>query len=435
MTARRAPDARLAAVRALSEVLDSGRQLGDCRSLDAGLDARDAAFARRLAYGTLRWYVALDALATDLLERPLKARERDVHRLLLLGLYQLWHEDTEAHAAVHATAEVARALRKPWAVGLVNAVLRRFQREREQRLTRLGNQEASLAHPDWLLERLKADWPRHWRAVAAANNAEPPLWLRANTLRQSTDDLARALGDAGFDARRHPDITTAVEMRPPAPVDRIPGFSDGLCSVQDAAAQWAATLVKAQPGQRVLDACAAPGGKTGHLLEHTQHLDLTALDLQPQRLERVQENLDRLGLSAHLLAADASQPDAWWSGEAFDRILLDAPCSATGVIRRHPEIRLLRTPEDVAQVIRLQAKLLDALWPLLRPGGMLVYATCSVLRCENSEQIQKFLDRTDDADCTGPPWPDPKSSDPGRQILPGESGMDGFYYATLLRRA
>ena len=432
---KRKPNARLAALKAVGDVLDNGRQLGESRAIPGGLPPRDAAFARRLAYGLLRWEVALAWLADGLLERPLKPRDRDVGRLVQLGLLQLWREDIDAHAAVHATAEVAKSLRKPWAVGLVNAVLRRFQREQDDRLAALERDGPAHAHPAWLLEAIQADWPDHWRDIVSANNEEPPLWLRNNAQRQLPGDLARTFREAGFEASTHPEAGQALSLVPPAPVERIPGFTEGRCSVQDAAAQLAASLLNAAPDDRVLDACAAPGGKTCHLLERTPGLSVTALELQESRMERVRENLERLDLSAQLVVGDAARPDDWWDGQPFDRILLDAPCTATGVIRRHPEIRCLRGAGQVREAAALQARLLDALWPLLRPGGMLVYATCSVLKVENSEQIQSFLGRTADANCTGPDDPSGRQDGPGRQILPGAHGMDGFYYAVLHRTA
>lgn len=425
-------DARRIALDALGEVLDDQRGLGDVVAFDSLADPREQAFARRLAYGVLRWKGALDWLADALLERPLRAKERQVRRLILLGLYQLWREDTADHAAVHATANVARALGKPWAVGLVNAVLRNFQRRRDDLLEELAARPERFAHPAWLVERLRADWPSDWQGILEENNRPAPLWLRCNRRQGSTDDARAVLEAAGFTVTAHPHAPDALAIEPAAPVSDIPGFAAGRFSVQDPAAQLAVELLDVAPGQRVLDACAAPGGKTGHLLERCPDIDLTALDRSASRLERVGENLERLGLEATLVAADAAEPDAWWDGRPFDRILLDAPCSATGVIRRHPEIKWLRTPEQVRAVQTLQARLLERLWPLLRSDGILVYATCSVLRRENNEIIQAFLAAHDDAACTGPGHFG-HAAEPGRQLLPGEDGGDGFYYAILRR--
>lgn len=428
-------DARLAALRMISGVMDQGRHLGEDSPPAGRLDTRDAAFATRLAYGVVRWYASLDWLAARLLDRPLKAGEKEVRRLLLLGIYQLWREDIAAHAAVHATAECARKLRKAWAVGLVNAVLRRFLREREALLAALADSEARHAHPPWLLDRLRADWPRHWSAIVEANNREPPMWLRNNSRRQPRAALLEQLHAAELETHTLQGLPDAVRVRPPVPVTRLPGFAQGSVSVQDAAAQWAAALLAPTPGARVLDACAAPGGKTCHLLERHPDISLTALDRDAARMERVSENLDRLGLQARLLTADATCPDDWWDGRPFDRILLDAPCSSTGVIRRHPEIKWQRDAAAVRQIGGLQQRLLRALWPLLAPGGMLVYATCSVLKRENSEQIQKFMDDTAGAECLGAPGLPGHPEPCGRQILPGEDDQDGFFHALLRKPA
>ncbi len=427
-------DARGAALQALGEVLDGQKGLGEVTAFDRLADDRERAFARRLAYGVLRWKGALDWLADELLARPLKARETAVRHLLLLGLYQLWKEDTADHAAVHATAEAARALRKPWAVGLVNAVLRRFQREGEALLVRLSERPERLAHPPWLLGLLREDWPADWEAIAMANNEAAPLWLRHNARFGPLQDAIGILQAAGFETRTHPIASEAIAVSPAVGVDGLPGFGEGRFSVQDPAAQLAAELLGARPGDRVLDACAAPGGKTCHILERTPEARVTALDLSPDRLARVRENLDRLGLEAELLAADATRTGDWWDGRPFQRILLDAPCTATGVIRRHPEIKWLRTPGQVEQAVSLQARLLERLWPLLEVGGILVYATCSVLRRENERQIHAFLERHPDAVDTGTadfgrPGP------PGRQLLPGEHWSDGFYYAVVRKDA
>lgn len=430
----RAPDARRTALLALGEVLDDQRALGDVDAFDRLTDPRERAYARRLSYGVLRWLSALEWLADQLLQRPLRRKERDVRRLLLLGLYQLWKEDTAQHAGVHATAETARALGKPWAVGLVNAVLRNFLRRRDELLGALESRPERLAHPAWLLEHLEADWPGEAETIARANNEPAPLWLRHNVRQGDLAAAAKRLEAAGFEVKRHPLAPAALAITPAVAVNEIPGFDEGHFSVQDPAAQLAAGLLELQPGQRVLDACAAPGGKTGHLLEAEPSLAVTALDRSLARLGRVRENLDRLGLEARLIAADAADTQRWWDEKPFDRILLDAPCTATGVIRRHPEIKWLRAPEQVTEVQGQQARLLAALWPLLGAGGILVYATCSVLRCENNDQIQAFLDATPDARCTGPEEFG-RDASPGRQLLPGDAGTDGFYYAVLRKSA
>jgi 16S rRNA (cytosine967-C5)-methyltransferase len=426
MSGKSAANARIVAMEAVAHVLDSRRTLDDFFSLPRSLEPRDLSFARHLAYGVLRWLGALDWLAARLLNRPLKHRDRDVHRLVLLGLFQLWKDDTADHAAVHATAECAGQMGKGWATGLVNALLRRFQRERRQLLSELGDCRERLAHPAWLLDALESDWPGQWERIADANNVPGEMWLRVNRQRTSRHEIAAMLRAQGHASREHPEARDALAVEPAAPVERIPGFKKGLVSVQDPAAQLAADYLAPRPGQRVLDACAAPGGKTCHILERQPGIDLLALDRDPGRVQLIRENLDRLGLSCDSKAADAGQPEDWWDGRPFDRILLDAPCSATGIIRRHPDIKWLRDPQQVTAAAGAQLRLLDRLWPLLGAGGILVYATCSVLKIENHEQIHDFLERHSGADPVDPP---------GRQILPGDEGMDGFFYAVIRKPA
>lgn len=426
---------RLAALKALAEVLDENRNLGDSVALARIQDSRDAALARNLTYGVLRWLSALEWLATGLLARPIKKRETEVQRLVLLGLQQLWHDHTASHAVVNETAECARSLGKPWAVALINAVLRRFQRERETFLNRMEQAEKQYAHPDWLLREIQQDWPAQWQEIVDANNRQAALWMRINRQRADDTALRSQLQQAGFTAGGHAFARDAISINPAAAVDRIPGFEKGWLSVQDPAAQLARDLLNPRSGERILDACAAPGGKTAHLLESCAGLALTALDKQPQRIEQIRENLDRLGLNATTLANDAMETADWWNGEKFHKILLDAPCSATGVIRRHPEIKWLRSSAQVDAVVRTQAGLLAALWPLLEPGGLLVYATCSILKRENTLQIQRFLAEHTDAVLEDPVVEWGTAGPLGRQIMPGEAGMDGFFYAVLRKSA
>jgi len=422
---------RLAAVQALSEVLDQNKNPGDSEVLSNLRDSRDKALARNLTYGVLRWLSALEWLASRLLAKPLKKREVEVQRLLLLGLQQLWHDHTASHAAVNETAECARLLGKPWAVGLINAVLRRFQREQQSLLLKMEQVEQRFAHPAWLLKELQEDWPGHWQEIIDANNRQAPLWLRINRRRADEAVLTCELKDAGFEISNHDYARDAIAIIPAASVAAIPGFEEGWLSVQDPAAQLARDLLDPRRGDRILDACAAPGGKTAHLLESCNEIELTVLDRQAQRIEQVDQNLRRLGLNAELTVADAAVIESWWKGEKFHKILLDAPCSATGVIRRHPEIKWLRSSGQVDRVVQDQARLLAALWPLLEPGGILVYATCSILQRENSEQIQRFLGQHTDAEVEVPTVEWGMASPFGRQVLPGEARMDGFFYAVL----
>ena len=426
---------RIAALQALSEVLDSNKNLAECGALSRLRDSRDNAFARHLAYGVLRWLTALEWLAAELLVKPIKKRERDVQRLVLLGLQQLWHDQAASHAAINETAECARLLGKPWAVGLINAVLRRFQREQEQLLNRLAQTRQRLAHPEWLLNEIQQDWPGHWQAIVDANNLQAPLWLRINRHKADETILRKDLRTAGFEVFDHPFAHDAVGISPAATVAKIPGFERGWLSVQDPAAQLARDLLAPRDGDRILDACAAPGGKTAHLLESCPGIELIALDKQAKRLEQVQQTLNRLGLKAETQVADAVFIENWWNGEKFNKILLDAPCSATGVIRRHPEIKWLRNTGQVNTVVQTQFELLTALWPLLETGGILVYATCSVLKRENSRQIQKFLTLHADAVIETPAVKWGQTGSFGCQILPGQAQMDGFFYAVLRKSA
>ncbi len=426
---------RLSALDALVEVLDANKSPADSKALSRLADSRDNAFARNLTYGVLRWLSALEWLVAQLLQKPLKTKDLDIQRLLLLGLQQIWHGHTASYAAVNETAECARLLGKPWAVGLINALLRRFQREQESLLSKLDLATDSFAHPDWLLEEIQQDWPQHWKDIVAANNCQAGLWLRINTQRADQGQLREELLAAGFELENHPHAGDAIQLNPAVPVSKIPGFANGWLSVQDPAAQLARDLLKPQTHERILDACAAPGGKTAHLLESCPKLDLTVLDKQTHRVVQIRENLQRLGLQANPIIADAAQPEDWWNGKKFDKILLDAPCSATGVIRRHPEIKWLRKPEQVTSVVQVQAQLLNSLWPLLTGGGILVYVTCSILERENNLQIQQFLERHADVEVEVPALDWGISQACGRQILPGEANMDGFFYAVLRKSA
>ncbi|MFZ5622303.1 MAG: 16S rRNA (cytosine(967)-C(5))-methyltransferase RsmB [Pseudomonadota bacterium] len=423
----------IGARRSLSLVLPE--VLARCEPADRGL-------LQELAYGTLRWRYRLDALLAQLLRQPLKAKDQDIGALLLVGLYQLAYTAVAPHAAVHATVEAVRATGKRWAVPLANAVLRGYQRRRTE-LDALADasDEGRWAHPGWLIERFRSDWPDAWQRILAANNERPPLVLRVNARRLDRDVYRRALDAADLPHTPLRFAPQGLALATPVGVERLPGFEDGQVSVQDGAAQLAAVLLDAGPGMRVLDACAAPGGKTAHILELQPRLaELVALDSDAQRAQRIHENLTRLRLDATVIVGDAGAPDGWWDGRPFDRILLDAPCSATGVIRRHPDIKSLRRASDIDELARSQARLVDALWPLLAPGGMLVYATCSVLRRENEAQIAACLQRRADAEERRLDMPWGVACRHGRQILPGDAdaggvGMDGFYYACLVKRS
>lgn len=429
---------RLAAARALAAVLNGKASLGS--SLPPLLDRvepRDRGLAQDLAFGTARWQPRLALLADKLLQKPFKAADRDVEALLLVGLYQLLHTRIPAHAAIGETVACVDKLKKSSLKGLLNAVLRNAQRDHAALFAELERDPVlHTAHPRWLQKRLKADWPEHWQAICAANNEHPPLILRVNRRHGSRDAYLAELRSTGIEAEPCAFSRDGIRLLQPCDVKTLPGFMDGRVSVQDEAAQLAADLLDLAPGQRVLDACAAPGGKTCHLLEAQPQLsEVIALDLEPSRLARVQENLDRLQLKATLIAADGRATKVWWDGQPFQRILLDAPCSATGVIRRHPDIKLTRQADDITALAQLQGELLDALWPTLEVGGVLLYATCSVLPQENSDNIAAFLQRTPGARELDIAGAFGLKQAHGRQLLPQADGHDGFYYAKLIKIA
>lgn len=429
---------RLAAARALAAVLSGKASLNS--SLPAQLDKvedRDRGLTQDLAFGTARWQPRLDLLAAQLLQKPFKAADADVQALLLVGLYQLFYTRIPAHAAIGETVGCADKLKKPWAKGLLNAVLRRAQREGEALLAGMERDPVvRTAHPRWLQKALKAFWPEQWEAICAANNAHPPMILRVNRRHHSRDGYLALLTETGVGASACQFSRDGIVLTEACDVRSLPGFAEGWVSVQDEAAQLSADLLELAPGQRVLDACCAPGGKTCHLLEAEAGLaHLVAIDLEAKRLNRVRENLDRLQLDAELVACDARDTASWWDGKPFQRILLDAPCSATGVIRRHPDIKLTRQADDIPALAALQGELLDALWPTLEVGGMLLYATCSSLPTENTEVIEAFLARTPGARELDLATEAGIRQSHGRQLLAQEGGHDGFYYAKLIKIA
>ena len=432
-----AQDARAAAAQALARVLDAGATLDAALAgCLAGLELQqDKRFAKELCFGALRWFDRLEFLLECHLGKPLKRKDADIKSLILIGLYQLHHLSTPDHAAVAATVDSAAALNKAWAKPLVNAALRRSQREFHRLQPELNRcPTARHSHPQWLIDAIREDWPECWEATLEANNQRPPLHLRVNLLKTSREAYLDELGQAGLAAEKIDlgGAPGALRMEKPVDVSRLPGFEAGRVSVQDAGAQLAAPLLDPQPGERILDACAAPGGKTAHLRETQPALEsITALDADEKRLGRLRDALDRLGLAAAIVHADACAPDSWWDRRPFDRILLDAPCSAAGVIRRHPDIKRLKSPQQLAALQDLQAKLLQANWPLLRRGGTLLYSTCSLLRVENDRVVERFLDQAPDAELETIRARWGVATSCGRQLLSCQDDTDGFYYATL----
>jgi 16S rRNA (cytosine967-C5)-methyltransferase len=393
-------------------------------------DGLSPALIQELSYGVCRWYHRLHFFAQALLEKPLRAKDADVYCLIILGLYQLFHLRIPAHAAIHETVEDSVALGKPWAKHLVNAVLREAQRQQEALLQRAERDYAVwYSHPEWLLARLKRDWPADYRAILDANNARAPMTLRVNLKRITRAEYAELLRQGNIAAHESPLARAALLLDQPRDVHALPGFAEGLVSVQDEASQLVAQVLPLTPGLRVLDACAAPGGKTCALLEAEASLKIVALDKEERRLPRMRDNLARLGLQAEVHRGDITTES--FAHESFDRILLDVPCSATGVIRRHPDIKVLRTEEEVAALCRTQRALLHAAWPLLAPGGLLLYSTCSVLAAENAEQAARFLDEASTAGLEPLLLSGDAPCIAGIQLLPSPGGHDGFYYALL----
>ncbi|HEY7840286.1 MAG TPA: 16S rRNA (cytosine(967)-C(5))-methyltransferase RsmB [Gammaproteobacteria bacterium] len=426
--------ARASAARILAAVIHGGVTLDEAlpRYRESPVSARDRAFVQELCYGTLRWYFRLRFFADRLLDRPLRRKDAEVNAVLLCGLYQMSSMRTPDHAAVSESVEVVKELGRPGSASLVNAVLRRFQREQAGMIKQAeADPVARCAHPGWLLDALRREWPDHWEHIVDAGNRRPPMHLRVNRRKGSVEDFVRRLADSGIEAARLPDTEAGVRLAQPTDVETLPGFAEGLVSVQDAGAQLAAGILDPQPGHRVLDACAAPGGKTCHILEREPRLgELVAVDHDPARLALVTANLARLGLAARTICADAAQPE-WHAGPAFDRVLLDVPCSATGVIRRHPDIKVLRRPGQIRRYAATQDALLAANWPLLVRGGRMLYATCSLLREENDARIEKFRKNNKDVRILKVAGPGGVATGAGRQTVPGLADTDGFYYALL----
>ncbi|MCC6202088.1 MAG: 16S rRNA (cytosine(967)-C(5))-methyltransferase RsmB [Gammaproteobacteria bacterium] len=431
-------DVRAHAARALLDVIGNGvslTKLGDSYRGDLP-DRRDRALVSELVRGVVRWWFRYHRILDTLLERQLKPRDDDLRMLLCLGLHQVLDLRVPDHAAVAATVAACDALKKSWGKGLVNAVLRNAIRRRSELEQELdADPRLRFSHPDWLLEALRLDWPDAWERIAAANNMRAPMTLRVNLRRVSRSVYRDLLATAGMDAIETKWSHAGLSLRFAVDVDELPGFADGLVSVQDEAAQLAAMLLAPEPGARVLDACAAPGGKLAHLLETHPDLQVQAVESDPVRARRLLATGERIGFDCRITIADVTRTADWWDGVPFDAILADVPCSATGVIRRQPDVKLHRRCDDIARLAAQQAAILEALWPALRRGGKLLYATCSVLRTENEDQIARFAQRHSDV-AVGFTAGAPACGTTlryGLQVLPGEHDMDGFYYACLVK--
>lgn len=426
-------DVRLTAAKLLASIF---RQQGSLSSLlpnaSEQIDVRDRPLLQEICYGVCRWQPRLECYLDQLMQKPLRAKDSDIRALLLMGLYQIVYLRVPDHAALNATVETAQKLKKPWAKKLINGVLRGFIRQRDQLDERLQSKACfETAHPQWLIDEFRSAWPEYFQQIIEQNNCPPPFTLRVNQQQFSRDEYLAILQDQNISATATPFSTAGITLDQPMAVNQLPQFETGAVSVQDESPQLCADLLACEHGHRVLDACSAPGGKTAHLLERYPQIKLQAIDLSEQRLQRTHENLSRLNLEADLSQGDACDPSSWWNSEQFDRILVDAPCSATGIIRRQPDIKILRTPESIAKLVGIQKSMLNALWPLLKSGGEMLYATCSILPAENVEQVSQFLSAHDDVK----PVPIDErwgiEQTVGRQCLPKHQGHDGFYFARL----
>ena len=435
-----AAGARSVATYAVARILREGVTLDAAlRDALATAPATLGPSVRSLSYGAIRGYFRHEAILGKLLSQPVRSLDLQLRALLSVALFELEDARTPEYAVVDAAVKTAKATDAARASGLVNAVLRRYLRERKVLDAEIArNPVTRHAAPVWLADRFRGDWPGRWTQLLAAGDTQAPMWLRVNSRKTTTEDYMESLRQAGLGARAEPRVPLAIALDVPCDVHELPGFAEGCVSVQDLGAQCVAFPLHLAPGQRVLDACAAPGGKTALMAERQPELArLVAVDVDPQRLVRVQDNLSRGELQAELVHGDAANT-GWWDGVPFDRILLDAPCSALGVIRRHPDIRVRKSPAEIDKLPLLQARLLTAAWRMLEPGGRLVYATCTVTRSENRDVIAAFVAGTPGASLipaeSWAGWPGFGEADGyGRQILPGEAGADGFYYAALLK--
>lgn len=436
---------RLLATKVLVEVLHEKHSLNEvlpewkakCKNVG------DASLVQAICFGVLRWYPRLNFIMNQLLQKPLPAKEYAISYLICVGLYQLIFMRIPDHAAISETVAVTRLLRKPWATGLVNAVLRHYQREKdtiEQNIQNLEKnveeQDVFYAHPEWLIQAFQKAWPYDWKAILNANNEHPPLIIRVNTTHITEEDYMDLLQQQHIKSSSIPHINSGLVLEHTQDVKSLPGFKEGYFSVQDGASQLVAPLLRLSPGLRVLDACSAPGGKAAHILECEPNVsELVALEVDSERTKLIQENLNRLRLKATVLTRDATQSNTWWDGKLFDRILIDAPCSATGIIRRHPDIKYLRQLNDIKLLAEQQSKLLRTLWPLLKPEGFLLYTTCSIMPEENTHVLEAFCKECEEAEVQPFTLPFGLPQTIGYQILPGQNGCDGFYYALLRKNA
>ncbi|PHM36384.1 16S RNA methyltransferase [Xenorhabdus mauleonii] len=422
---------RSTAAKAITQVLEQGQSLSTViPELQQKVSDKDKALLQELCFGVMRVLPQLQWFINKLMEKPLKGKQRIFHYLIMVGIYQLIYTRIPAHAALAETVNGAISLKRPQLKGLINGVLRQFQRQQQELVEQANNHISQHLHPKWLLERIQKAYPQNWQDIICANNQKPPMWLRVNQQHHTASEYLALLEKANIEAELDINHTSAIRLLNPCPVNSLPGFDKGWVTIQDRSAQGCAELLTPCNDESILDLCAAPGGKTTHILEIAPRSEVLAVDIDEQRIKRVKENLQRLNLHAAVKVGDGRLPHEWANNEQFDRILLDAPCSATGVIRRHPDIKWLRRNEDIDQLVMLQAEILDAIWPYLKKNGTLVYATCSILPQENSEQIKSFMKRHTDAALSETST----LENPGTQIIPEIAGGDGFFYVRLTKQ-
>jgi 16S rRNA (cytosine967-C5)-methyltransferase len=423
---------RQLALQSLLLVIGKGRSLDDAlvnvQAKFPDLDPRDTALCREMASGVCRYYHALQYLLKPRLRKAFKTKDLDLEIILLVGMYQLLMMRVDDHAAVNESVKLTLHQKKSWAKGLVNGVLRQLIRDE----VAIESLSADISYPEWINHKLVADWPDDSAEILQAGNQRAPMTLRVDLRQRTREQQIEIMRAQDIVADLHPVVESAIVLEKPCSVSKIDGFESGVVSVQDAAAQLAAELLDCKPGMRVLDACAAPGGKSAHILQTCEAVTLVAIDKDESRLALIDQNLQRIGRQAQLRCGNATQPGDWHDGELFDRILADVPCSASGVIRRHPDIKLLRRDDDIPNLVLQQQAILSALWPLLTPGGVMIYSTCSIFKDENEAQMAWFIDNH--KNCTvnrlnSVQWGHKRPY--GRQILPGQQGMDGFYYAKI----
>jgi len=432
---------RLQALWWLTAVIKDGRSVNDifANQPAKAITASDRAFAKQLLFGSLRYFHQLKAILDQLIEKPLKHKDLDVYSILVLGLYQLRYLSVPDHAALSESVELSRKIKKPWASALVNGILRNYQRQSADIDKKLAQAKTyQYSHPNWIINQLEADWPDDFQSILTSNNQRAPMTIRVNRQKVSLDQYLKELENSDLSASVHPLAKDALVLDSPCDVAKLPGFDQGLVSVQDAAAQLAVDLLDLQPSLRVLDGCAAPGGKTTHILQRQPDVKLTSVEISANRLEKIRQTVERLDLvqssNFTLKYADILDIDRWWDGELFDRVLIDVPCSASGVIRRNPDIKLHRKKTDLANLVKLQERILTVAWTLLKPKGRLVYATCSVFKDENELQIEHFLQNNLAELIRLPLEIDEqmvRHSEIGHQIFPNETQMDGFYLCGL----